>query len=275
MAFMLGAFTGGLASGAKNAMDLYGQYQDLKSKDDLKESMTKAMDERNHPKAGVQPGQATAGVQTGPASPGSLNSYGDGEAMSGSSAAPKPAPDPNADPRKPSASRALSAFGDGLATMPNPPQAQAQPQSQPQSQPQPVSNPQFEAGRSTSPANMTTYDQLGAPQPSVYSAAPTGSPSGGSIFGSKVSDWLAGRTTFGGVPIIRADPGPIREKPSPEQQQGVVHSYLPAQNQPGQNQPAPRPPAMSGAPGPRSPSLANQMSPIGQAVQTQYGNGGA
>lgn len=285
MAFMLGSFTTGLASGAKSAMDLYSKYEDLKSKKDLSDSLTGAMKSggTTTPPAGTAPGQATGFL---------------GNAQSDSAAsAPKSSVDLNADPRATRGSAALGAFGNAVSDS-----AMSAPRKSPygnaksdaaMSAPEPTSSQPAQEAVQTQPplANPTGDVSMPVPQSATPTRAQATAP-------SPWMDWLTGRNPQNrAVHLtpsmgIATGPGPSSTPMSTSPGGRPVGAsvsdwasnaphYLPQQGQQPaapQGQPAQpvgsRPPPLAGAPSPGSPSLSNQQSPMAQAIQTQYGSGG-
>lgn len=275
MAFMLGSFTNGLFSGAKSAMDMYKEYNDIKSKKELSDTLTGAMKGSGSggagtstpvPPAGTAPGQATAGVPSA-----SLTSSGDGSARSDSAMS---APNLNADPRK--------SFGDGSArsdaAMSAPQSASLQPaQEAVQTQPPPA-NPTGDVSMPVPQSATPTRAQATAPSPwmdwltgrnpqnrAVHltpsmgiatgpgpSSTPMSTSPGGRPVGASVSDWASN------APQYLPQQGQQPAAPQGQSAQPVGS----------------RPPPLAGAPSPGSPSLSNQQSPMAQAIQTQYGSGG-
>lgn len=269
MTFMLGAFTNGLASGAKNAMDLYGEYEGIKSKKELSDSLTNAM------KSGSGSNSPAAGaVNTG----GSFL----GGAQSDSAASNPNPPDLNADPRKPKA--ALMTAGQGLATggeHSNNRDTTTGPAPQsPGISPNAASDSAASAPAQPDQAIQTTPDSMPVPPSAQPSAAQANSRA---PFGASISDWITGRNPQNRAVHLTPQMG-IQTGPGPSStpmstSPGGGPQYLPAQNQPGQAAPQPgqaapigvRPPMISGMQAPGAPTLANQQQPAGQAIQMQNG----
>lgn len=289
MAFNLGGFSSGLSSGLQQGMHMGSQYKDAKSKSDLSSSLTSAV--------GSGSGSpAPAGTASGQAAAGAVDTNGSflGGAQSDSAAsAPPSSPNLNADPRAaappssdtgsaltPSQRATLQTMASGVGKAAS---AYGNAKSD-AAMSAPTGTAPGQAAAGAVQTNPTTGDTA---MPVPQSAVPTQAQiQKGQVFGSSVSDWVLGRNpqnravhltpTMG----IATGPGPSNT-PMSTSPGGAAPQYLPqgqpgsggAPPQPGQAAPiGVRPPMLSGAPSSGSPSLANNMSPMGQAIQT--GNGG-
>ena len=266
MAFMLGAFTSGLASGAKNAMDLYGEYESIKSKKDLSDSLTKAMgssDSKTAPSAGTAPGQATSAVQNGFQS-------------DSAASAPKSTPDLNADPRA-STGTSPKAASDAAMSAPGPTGTA----------PKAASDAAMSAPHNVGQAIATGAQ--GNPAGDVWPSSTTPTQQAGTAAPTKSQspwmDWLLGRNPQNRAVHLTSTMGiaggagpsntPMSTSPGGRPYGSSVGDWTsraPQGQQP--QQPATKPPPLAGATTPGTPTLANQQTSMAQAIQTQYGAGG-
>lgn len=113
--------------------------------------------------------------------------------------------------------------------------------------------------RSTSPTAAPDA-AMSAPTPGTRPTAASGAAMSapGKVFGASVSDWVHTPAPS----YLPQGQGPTGDTPMPVSQSGQSAVV------------GVRPPMLSGAPTLGSSSLANQQSPMGQAIQMQYGNGG-
>lgn len=264
MAFMLGAFTNGLASGAKSAMGLYSEYSELKSKMDTSDKLQKAIDERNS--GSSQTGET--GVQTGS---GSTTPTAQSDSAASAPKSTQSTTDLSADPRATAALAAVGEHGNNRDTTAGPPPGTTPNAKSDSAMSAPSPGQQGQAiatgatGVQGNPAG-DAWPSASTPTAQAGTAAPTKSQ-------SPWMDWLTGRnpqnravhltSTMGIAGGVGPSTTPMSTSPGGRPVGATVSDW-------GQTRPQTQPPPLSGAAN-STPTLANQQTTLGQAIQTQYG----